>query len=108
MSNLPQDAKARKSLPITTGVLFYFPDAIAAVADVSFKGNQQHNPGQPLGWAREKSTDHLDCISRHLIDAGPTGGNKDADGTYHLAKVMWRAGAQLQLAIEKERADAAT
>lgn len=92
------DAKKRKALPITTGVLDYFPDALAAVAEVSRVGNEQHNPGQPLHWAKEKSTDHADCISRHLIDRGLL----DVDGTRHSAKVAWRALALLQIEIENE------
>jgi len=45
---LPSDPTARKALPICTGVLDYFPDALAAVAACSLEGNNQHNPGQPL------------------------------------------------------------
>jgi hypothetical protein len=93
---LPADAAERKKLPITTGVLDYFPDAIAAVAAVSRLGNEQHNPGQPLHWAREKSTDHADCIARHLLERGTL----DADGARHSAKLAWRALALLQLEIE--------
>jgi len=95
---LPTDPKARKSLPITTGVLDYFPDAIAAVAEVSRIGNDQHNPGQPLHWAKEKSTDHADCIGRHLIERG----KRDNDGARHSAKMAWRALALLQTEIEAE------
>jgi hypothetical protein len=94
---LPTDAKERKGVPITTGVLDYFPDAIAAVAEVSRIGNDQHNPGQPLHWAKEKSTDHADCISRHLLDRGTF----DTDGVRHSAKVAWRALALLQTEIEQ-------
>lgn len=93
---LPTDAKARKDMPITRGVLDYFPGAIAAVAEVSRVGNDQHNPGQPMHWAREKSTDHADCIARHLIERGTV----DADGVRHSAKIAWRALAMLQLEIE--------
>lgn len=96
---LPTDAKARKAVPIYSGVLMYFPDAIAAVAACSKAGNDQHNPGQPLHWAREKSTDHHDCIARHLMEAGM----RDSDGIRHSAKVAWRALAALQLEIEAER-----
>ena len=32
MSNLPTDAKERKACPIGTGVVDYFPDALAAAA----------------------------------------------------------------------------
>ena len=60
---LPTDYKARKDLPIFDGVLMYFPDAIAAVAAVSAAGNAQHNPGEKLHWAREKSTDQMNTSS---------------------------------------------
>lgn len=96
---LPTDSKERKDVPIYSGVLMYFPDAIAAVAACSKAGNDQHNPGQPLHWAREKSTDHHDCIARHLMEAGAV----DSDGIRHSAKVAWRALAALQLEIEAER-----
>lgn len=96
---LPSDATERKGLPITTGVLDYFPLALAAVAQVSKAGNDQHNPGQPLHWARGKSTDHHDCIARHLIDRGTL----DTDGQRHSAKLAWRALAALQVELEQER-----
>lgn len=97
---LPTDSKARKEVPVASGVLDYFPDAIAAVAAVSKKGNDKHNPGQPLHWSREKSSDHRDCIARHLIDAGKDGQGVDENGDLHLAACAWRALAALQLAIE--------
>ena len=93
------DKQERKEMPITTGVLDYFPDAIAYVAHVSFKGNQQHNPGEPMHWAREKSTDQADCISRHLLERGTI----DEDGVRHSGKLAWRALALLQLEIEAAR-----
>jgi hypothetical protein len=89
-------ADLRKAIPIVTGVLDYFPDAIAAVAEVSRVGNEQHNPGEPMHWARGKSMDQADCIGRHLIDRGKL----DSDGLRHSAKVAWRALALLQLEIE--------
>ena len=94
--SLPTDPKARKAVPIYSGVLRYFPDAIAEVAKCSKAGNDQHNPGQPLHWAREKSTDHHDCIVRHLLEAGTI----DSDGIPHSAKLAWRALAALQLEVE--------
>lgn len=103
----PTDAAERKALPIATGVLDYFPDALLAVADVSKKGNEQHNPGQPLHWAKEKSRDEADALLRHLLDRGKV----DSDGVRHSAKVAWRALALLQREIEAERGygyDAAT
>lgn len=100
MSNLPKEAAARKALPIATGVLNYFPDALLAVAEVSRVGNDQHNPGQPLHWAKHLSTDHADSLVRHLIDAGTF----DEDGMRHSAKVAWRALALLQTELEEAAA----
>ena len=99
--SLPTDAAKRKGLPIFSGVLKYFPDALAAVAEVSRIGNEQHNPGEPLHWAREKSGDELDALARHLIEAGTL----DTDGVRHSAKIAWRALANLQKEIEAERLD---
>lgn len=93
------DAAARKAAPVTTGLLDYFPDACIAVAALSKAANDQHNPGQPMHWAKEKSTDHADCLTRHLIDRGTL----DNDGQRHSAKVAWRALALLQTEIEAER-----
>ena len=96
---LPADDKRRKDFPICRGVLDYFPDAMIEVAEVSRIGNDQHNPGQPLHWAREKSMDHADCIARHLIERGTL----DVDGARHSAKLAWRALALLQIEIEEEK-----
>jgi hypothetical protein len=100
--SLPTEAKARKEIPIYSGFLKYFPDAVAAAAGVSFKGNQQHNPGEPLHWAREKSKDHEDCAARHLMGLG----TRDTDGELHSAKLLWRAAAICQLEIEAAQAAA--
>lgn len=96
--SLPTDAAARKAAPLAEGLLWYFPNALAAVAAVSKAGNDQHNPGQPMHHARGKSMDHADCILRHLIDAGTF----DSDGLRHSAKVAWRALALLQEEIERD------
>jgi hypothetical protein len=96
---LPTEAQDRKTYPIASGVLNYFPDAITTVAHVSYLGNQQHNPGEPLHWAREKSTDHFDCLIRHFMERGTL----DSDGQLHSAKMVWRALAILQLEIEAEK-----
>lgn len=98
LRTLPTDAGARKASPIASGVLDYFPLAVAEVARVSEAGNRQHNPGQPLHWARGKSTDHQDCIVRHLIERGTV----DVDGMRHTAKLAWRALALLQEELEAE------
>lgn len=96
---LPTDAKERKQIPITTGVLDYFPLAIAEVAKCSWAGNQQHHPDKPLHWDKTKSNDHADCIARHLVDRGKF----DTDGQRHSAKLAWRALALLQLELESEK-----
>lgn len=93
------DSETRKALPLATGLLDYFPDALVDVARLSRIGNDKHNPGQPLHWSRGKANDHADCIMRHMIDRGSV----DVDGVLHDTKVAWRALAQLQLAIERRR-----
>ena len=93
-----ESAAERKATPVFSGVLMYFPDAIADVARCSKAGNDQHHPDKPLHWDRAKSTDELDALTRHLIDAGKT----DTDGIRHSAKVAWRALANLQKEIERE------
>jgi hypothetical protein len=92
-------AVQRKERPLCTGVLDYFPDALMEVAHCSWVGNNQHNPGQPLHWAKEKSTDEPDALLRHLKDRGTL----DSDGVRHSAKVAWRSLALLQREIEAER-----
>jgi hypothetical protein len=98
LRKLPHDPKARKNLPIATGVVDYFPSALVEVAMVSKAGSDQHNPGQPLHWARGKSADHADSLMRHLIQRG----SLDDDGIRHSAKLAWRALALLQEEIEAE------
>lgn len=66
--SLPYSSKARKNVPLVAGLFAYFPAALAGVAGTSFKGNEKHNPGEPLHHARSKSMDHADCIVRHLVD----------------------------------------
>ena len=86
----------RKNMPVFSGVLKYFPDAIREVSKTSLAGNEQHHPDKPLHWDRSKSGDELDALSRHLIEAGTV----DTDGIRHSAKVAWRALANLQKELE--------
>lgn len=96
--SLPTAAKDRKAIPLATGLLDYFGAALCEVARVSKIGNDQHNGAEtPLQWAREKSTDHADCLMRHLVDRG----SNDSDGVSHTAKVAWRALALLQEELEE-------
>lgn len=87
----PEDSAERKTYPVYSGVLQYFPAALAKVARHSYDGNAKHNPGQPLHHARGKSDDHLDAASRHLIEGDLTG-------------AAWRILAALQLQCEAEGA----
>lgn len=101
-TTLPTDPALRKRFPVASGVLDYFPDALLAVAEVSYVGNQQHNPGQPLFWNREKSSDESDALVRHMLARG----TRDSDGLRHSAKLAWRALANLQKEIEAEQKQA--
>jgi Domain of unknown function (DUF5664) len=93
---LPAGSKERKDIPIATGVMDYFPLALAYVARVSKAGNDKHNPGQYLHWDKTKSKDHADCIARHLIDRGTI----DPDsGLLHEGSLAWRALALLETAL---------
>lgn len=97
---LPVDPKERKAVPIYSGFVKYFPRAMAAVAELSRIGNDQHNPGKPLHWDRSKSGDELDAAMRHLLEAGTT----DTDGVRHSTKLAWRAMANLEKELEKSNA----
>lgn len=94
---LPTDPVERKGIPLCTGVLDYFPAALAEIAKISKAGNDQHNPGEVLHWARGKSMDQADTIVRHLMERGSI----DTDGCRHSAKMAWRALALLQLELEE-------
>lgn len=94
---LTTDSKERKDVPVYSGCMAYFPDALAEVARLSKAGNDKHNPGEPLHWSRDKSNDHKDCAARHMLECG----NIDEDGFYHDVKLAWRALANLQILLER-------
>lgn len=102
VSGIPTDDAERKRYQAWTFLVEYFPDTFLAVVEVAIAGNEQHNPGQPLHWARGKSKDQLNSGFKHLFEYG-RGVKRDTDGQYHLAKAIWRLSAQLQLDIEAER-----
>lgn len=97
------DSKVRKLYPMARGLLDYFPDALAEVAKVSWAGNEKHNPGQDMHHARGKSSDHADCILRHLAERGNvevlTVGDQSVT-IRHTAELAWRALALLQEELE--------
>src|ERR1700722_11536324 len=49
---LPTDSNERKTYPVLSGCVKYFPAALAGVAKISKLGNDKHNPGEPLHHAR--------------------------------------------------------
>lgn len=93
----------RKGEPIHSGVLMYFPDALAAIARLSKTGNDKHNPGEPLHWARGKSTDQMDCVTRHSLTREAV---DPETGEIEAVAMAWRALAELQL-LEEKRLNAA-
>lgn len=103
-TTLPDSSEERKKYPIITGVLDYFPDAIAALAHLSWVGNDKHNPGQPLHWARGKSGDEADALGRHLLRRGLI---DPSDGIRETVKVAWRALAMLQKELEEAQKEEA-
>ena len=99
--SLPTDAATRKGVPVYSGFIKYFPLAIAAVAELSRIGNDQHNPGKPLHWDRSKSGDETDALMRHILDMAEQGEMAvDADDVLHATKTAWRSMANLQKLLE--------
>ncbi len=96
------EAKRRKMTPLYSGLLAYFPDALALVARNSMVGHYQHNdPNDPMYWDRTKSADEMDAMIRHMADHSKD--PYDKDGTLHMSKVAWRALAFVQKFIEEEQ-----
>lgn len=103
-TTLPIESNDRKEYPVYSGPVKYFPKALAEVAHVCKTGNDKHNPGQPLHHARGKSSDHADCIMRHLIDMKEDMGRGvgyDENGVAQVAYIAWRALALAQEWFEK-------
>lgn len=102
---LPTDSAARKRIPVYSGCVAYFPDALAEVAIISYEGNEQHNPGTPLHWDRSKSTDELDALMRHLLDGSQPGRSLD-ERIKDAAARSWRSLADLQKLCEERNRNA--
>lgn len=91
MTLFPEESDARKTFPVYSGLLAYFPAALAAVAHHSYVGNEKHNPGQPLHHDRAKSGDEADALVRHLMEGDYVG-------------MAWRALSLLQKHMESQGA----
>lgn len=96
---MERDSAKRKQAPMFSGVIRYIPDALEAMARLSWKGNEKHNPGKPLHHCRSKSGDHGDCIIRHQAEFDEIDPDTDE---YHAVAVFWRAGVQLQELLERK------
>lgn len=96
----PDDSsQGRKDTPVFSGCMNYFPAALALVARLSKVGNDKHNPGEPMHHARGKSSDHADCIARHLSQIGTIDPETGFD---HKVMVAWRALALLEESAESD------
>jgi len=114
-AGLPKGYDARKAIPLFDFLTKYFPLAIVEVTRIAVAGNAQHNPGEPLHWARGKSMDQLNTAMRHIFDHGmgtvydtepPEVEAAIGGKTMHLAKAAWRLLAEIQLLCEAREADA--
>lgn len=102
MSIFGLDSKLRKETPIFRGLLMYFPYACAAVARLSYKANEKHNPGEDMHWSRDRSSDHRDCVVRHIMEVDHL---DDECGELAEVQAAWRALAVAQIAIEERMAE---
>ena len=86
---LPDDALARRAVPLHSRGHQVFPAALDGMARVSVSGSRQHHGNDGLYDDRSKSNDDADCLLRHLRDAA-VGDGMDGD-VPHIDKVLWRA-----------------
>ena len=96
------DTAPNKKFPMFEGLLKYFPNALHYVSHVSLRANEQHNPGEPLHWAKEKSTDEPDALLRHLTEVAK-GNELDEDELLHRGKIAWRSLAFLERYLENNK-----
>ena len=80
------NSEQRKRVPIYTGFIKYFPDAIIEVTKQSTRGMLQHDTPT---WNKDISKDELDALMRHMIEED-------------WAAVAWRAMANLQRQCDEE------
>lgn len=81
---------------ITTGVIDYFRNALAAVGRHSAMGNEKYKPAdgtKELRWSFDVSTNHADAIASHLSQRGQI---DPETGVSHTVALAWRALALLE------------
>jgi hypothetical protein len=86
---------------IATGVVDYFPNALAAVGRHSRLGNEKHNPGEEMHWAFDKSTAHADAAMSHFAQRGQIDPETGED--YDVG-ALWRMLAMVETRLLKEGA----
>ena len=96
------NSEERKQRPMFEALFKYFPDALMEISHHSWKANEKHNPGEPVYWNRDKSTDEKDALLRHMIDLAK-GEEYDEDGFRTATAVAWRSLAMLQKELEADR-----
>lgn len=94
MKLFPTDAQERRGCPVFSGLLNYFPHACVAVAKWSMIANEQHNTGEEMHWAKEKSVGTGDQLVRHLMEA------MQEDTEEAWCAMAWRALELLERRLE--------
>jgi hypothetical protein len=101
------DSAVRKGMPVATGFVQYFPDAMLIASVISRVGAVKHCGGK-LGWDKSKSGDEPDAELRHMIDrfrGDPADAGLEALAHLgHYASKLWRAAADAQRACDAVRA----
>jgi len=93
--------EVRKATPIDA-IFKFWPDAMVALAQHIWKGNEKYNPEHPkIGWIREKSSDHVGSMTRHLCYDYVKASTREAKIKV-MSAIAWRALAELQLLAEEK------
>lgn len=96
---LPNDPGARKKIP-AAAVLDYFDAAIVEIAKALQAGNDEHNPGEDLHWARGKSPDQDHALIRHFLERGTVYVDRNGVVVRHSTSLAIRALMLLQIELE--------
>jgi ribosomal protein L7/L12 len=98
MKTLPNDSKARYHYPIASGCIAYFPAALAGVAKHSYIGGAKYNDGA-LVHLRYVSTEHFDCVGRHVLDLQDLLAAKER-GTTHVPTWVYNLNEKAEELID--------